>query len=101
MWLSQVMGIGRGAVADDLTKNLCVSPSCILKAFQRHYRRSFTKCQAIAVRIKWAALRWRERLQRIKAGEDELAQSVVAASQHALGLACSNQVKGVAQRIRA
>src|SRR5206468_2534181 len=57
--------------------------------------------QAIALRVEGPALRGRQRLERVEAGKNELAQRIIAARQHPLRAAAANQGKRMANRIGA
>ena len=70
-------------------KNVRAAAPRTFKRFQRDDRRAFAERQTVAPRIEGAADRGRERLQGIEAGKNHFTQRIIAAGEHALGLAGS------------
>jgi hypothetical protein len=101
MRLSQVMRIGGGAVPGDFTEDVSVAPSGMFQGLQSEHGRAFAEGEPIAMSVEGAALRRRERLERIKAREDELTEGIVTACKNALSVAAPKQIPGMANRVGA
>src|SRR5260370_29314268 len=67
----------------------------MIERFQRQDGRAFPKRETVALRVERPALRGRKRLERIEAGEDQLAQRIVTAGEDALGLPGADERGGV------
>src|SRR5947207_11071747 len=101
VWLGQVIRIGRSAVADNFAEDFCAALSCLFQRFQRQDRGAFTNSESVAMSVERPATGRRQCLQRIKAGKDELTESIVAARQNAMSVAASQQLPGMSDRVRA
>ena len=67
----------------------------MVEGFQRQNGRPFTQRQTVALSVERPALRGGKRLERIEAGEDQLAQRIVTAGEDALGKPGADQRGGV------
>src|SRR6266481_3014911 len=67
----------------------------MFQRFKREHRGAFSESQAITMGVKWTARGWRQGLKRIEAGKNQLAQGVITASEHPLGVATPHQFPGV------
>lgn len=99
MRLREMMSVRGSAVADNFAKDFSVAFPRVIESFERKHGCAFAKGKAIAMRIEWAALRGRKGLKRIKAGKNHLAESVIAAGEHAARVAAPEEVAGVANGV--
>src|SRR5207245_9690190 len=83
MALGQGLAFVRTAVSDKFAADFRAALSRMFQRFQRKDRGTFTKRKSVAVGVERPASCRRQRLQRIKSGEDELTERIVASSQNA------------------
>src|SRR5262249_7841206 len=99
--LSQMMRIRGGAVTGNFRKNSRAPATRMVVALERENGRAFAQAESVALRVEGPAARGRERLERIKAGEHEVARGIVTAREHALGVAVAHQRPGVTDGVGA
>src|ERR1043165_2220787 len=104
MRLGEVMVVGRGSIAADLTQDLRAAHEGGVQTFQGENGGAFSEREAVAANIKrtgdgggnikGTATGGREGPERVKPGEHELAKRIIAASKNAFGLAVLNEREG-------
>src|SRR5207247_256215 len=73
----------------------------LFQRFQRQDRGALTNGKSVAMNVERPATGRGQRLQRIKAGKDELTERIVATGQNAKRAASSHQLPRVSDRVRA
>ncbi len=89
------------AVAQHLPKHLGIAVAGVLRAFQNQRGSAFAKIQTFTVAVKGAAGLVRIYHQPRKTRVGHKAQSVCAAAQHALALACGDEIHCQTNGVRA
>ena len=82
MRLREMVPVNGRGVTGDFAENFRVAFLRAFERFQREHRRAFAHGEAVAVFVKRTAARRRQRLQRVEAGKNQLAQNVVAAGEN-------------------
>src|SRR5438552_10180957 len=94
-----MVAVRGGAIARQLSKNVCVSLASLIEGFKGQHCGTFAEGEPIALRVERATLGGGKGLQRIEAGENQMSQSFVTTSQNAIAAAMAHQFPRMADGI--
>src|SRR5512144_2993913 len=88
-------------VTGDFPEDLSAARLRVREGVERDTRSTFSQRQPVPSRSEGTALSWRERLQGIETGKNQVAQGFIATGQHTLRRTAADRLERVANGIGA